>query len=68
MFSPILTWALLQTYGRRLAQVEDNPEDIADRKLSERLAHLVWKPADERGVVEGLCHQVPAISAGIWDY
>lgn len=63
---PILTWALLQTYGRRLAQVEDNLEDIAYRKLPERLAHLVWELANERGVVEGLSHQALADYLGTY--
>lgn len=63
---PILTWALLQTYGRRLAQVEDNLEDIAYRKLPERLANLVWDLADDHGVVEGLSHQALADYLGTY--
>lgn len=63
---PILTWALLQTYGRRLAQVEDNLEDIAYRKLPERLANLIWDLADEKGVVEGLSHQALADYLGTY--
>lgn len=63
---PILTWALLQTYGRRLAQVEDNLEDIAYRKLPERLANLIWDLADENGVVEGLSHQALADYLGTY--
>lgn len=63
---PILTWALLQTYGRRMAQVEDNLEDIAYRKLPERLANLVWDLADEQGVVEGLSHQALADHLGTY--
>jgi CRP-like cAMP-binding protein len=54
---PILTWALMQTYGKRLAQVEENLEDLAYRKLPERLAQLIWELADEHGVVSGLSHQ-----------
>lgn len=63
---PILTWALLQTYGRRLAQVEDNLEDIAYRKLPERLANLIWDLADEEGIVEGLSHQALADHLGTY--
>jgi CRP-like cAMP-binding protein len=63
---PILTWALLQTYGRRLAQVEDSLEDIAYRKLPERLANLIWDLADEQGVVEGLSHQALADHLGTY--
>jgi CRP-like cAMP-binding protein len=63
---PILTWALLQTYGQRLAQVEDNLEDIAYRKLPERLANLIWDLADGAGVVEGLSHQALADYLGTY--
>jgi CRP/FNR family transcriptional regulator, cyclic AMP receptor protein len=63
---PILTWALMQTYGQRLAQVEDNLEDIAYRKLPERLANLVWNLADAAGVVEGLSHQALADYLGTY--
>jgi CRP-like cAMP-binding protein len=63
---PILTWALLQTYGQRLAQVEDNLEDIAYRKLPERLASLIWDLADESNVVEGLSHQALADYLGTY--
>jgi CRP-like cAMP-binding protein len=63
---PILTWALLQTYGRRLAQVEDNLEDIAYRKLPERLASLIWEMAGENGTLEGLSHQALADYLGTY--
>ncbi len=38
---PILGWALLQTFGARLAQVESRLEDVAYKKLPERLAALL---------------------------
>ena len=63
---PILTWALLQTYGQRLAQVEDNLEDIAYRKLPERLANLIWDLAGESDTVEGLSHQALADYLGTY--
>ncbi len=38
---PILGWGLLQTYGLRLLQVENSLEDVAYKKLPERLATLL---------------------------
>ncbi len=38
---PILGWGMLQTYGQRLLQVENSLEDVAYKKLPERLAALL---------------------------
>src|SRR4051794_23286162 len=38
---PILGWGMLQTYGERLHQVENSLEDVAYKKLPERLAMLL---------------------------
>ena len=38
---PILGWGMLQTYGKRLRQVENRLEDVAYKKLPERLAALL---------------------------
>src|SRR5262245_47047609 len=46
---PILGWGLLQTYGERLLQVENSLEDVAYKKLPERLAMLLLDLADDHG-------------------
>ncbi|MEZ4768373.1 MAG: Crp/Fnr family transcriptional regulator [Caldilineales bacterium] len=38
---PIIGWGMLQTFGRRLRQVEDRLEDVAYKKLPQRLAKLL---------------------------
>ncbi len=64
---PILTWGLLQTYGERLQQVEDNFEDIAYRKLPERLAALLLDLVDEEtSTIEGYSHQALADYLGTY--
>jgi CRP/FNR family transcriptional regulator, cyclic AMP receptor protein len=64
---PIITWGLLQTYGQRLAQVEENLEDMAYRKLPERLAGLLLDLADQMtGLLEGYSHQTLADYMGTY--
>jgi CRP-like cAMP-binding protein len=38
---PIIGWGMLQTFGRRLRQVEDRLEEVAYKKLPQRLARLL---------------------------
>ncbi len=64
---PILGWGMLQTYGRRLLQIEDNLEDVAYRKLPERLAGLLVRLAQEHGaVIHGVSHQSLADRLGTY--
>ncbi len=64
---PILSWGLLQTYGERLAQVEDNLEDVAYKTLPERLAQLILEYGDYKdGLIKGISHQVLADHLGTY--
>jgi CRP-like cAMP-binding protein len=55
---PILGWGLLQTYGQRLVQVENSLEDVAYKKLPERLASLLLElNSDDSDVIKGVSHQ-----------
>ena len=64
---PILGWGMLQTYGRRLLQVEDRLEDVAYKKLPERLAALLVELCNDRGeVIQGVSHQVLADRLGTY--
>ena len=64
---PILGWGLLQTYGERLFQVENSLEDVAYKKLPERLAALLLELADyENGLIEGTSHQALADHLGTY--
>lgn len=64
---PILGWGLLQTYGRRLLQVEDNLEDVAYKKLPERLAGLLVRLVEEHGTtIRGVSHQALADRLGTY--
>jgi CRP/FNR family cyclic AMP-dependent transcriptional regulator len=38
---PIIGWGMLQTFGKRLRQVEDRLEEVAYKKLPQRLAKLL---------------------------
>lgn len=64
---PILGWGLLQTYGLRLLQVENSLEDVAYKKLPERLATLLIE-LDEEGsqVIKGISHQALADRLGTY--
>lgn len=58
---PILGWGMLQTYGQRLVQVENSLEDVAYKKLPERLASLLIDLAEEgTNVIKGVSHQALA--------
>lgn len=64
---PILGWGLLQTYGERLLQVENSLEDVAYKKLPERLATLLLELADQAsGVIKGVSHQALADHLGTY--
>ena len=64
---PILGWGLLQTYGMRLLQVENNLEDVAYKKLPERLAALLIELDEEEiGVIRGVSHQALADRLGTY--
>lgn len=64
---PILSWGLLQTYGQRLMQVENSLEDVAYKKLPERLAGLLVElDTDGSGVIRGISHQALADYLGTY--
>lgn len=64
---PILGWGLLQTYGARLFQVENSLENVAYKKLPERLAALLIELADEETeVIKGVSHQALADHLGTY--
>ena len=64
---PILGWGMLQTYGVRLMQVENNLEDVAYKKLPERLAALLIDlDQDDSGVIKGVSHQALADHLGAY--
>ncbi len=64
---PILGWGLLQTYGERLFQVENSLEDVAYKKLPERLAGLLLNLCDSTaGVIRGTSHQALADHLGTY--
>lgn len=64
---PILGWGLLQTYGERLFQVENSLEDVAYKKLPERLATLLLDLSNnESGTIKGVSHQALADHLGTY--
>lgn len=64
---PILGWGLLQTYGERLLQVENGLEDVAYKKLPERLAMLLLELSDyANGLIKGVSHQSLADHLGTY--
>ncbi|MCL4835594.1 MAG: Crp/Fnr family transcriptional regulator [Caldilineaceae bacterium] len=64
---PILGWGMLQTYGRRLQQVENSLEDVAYKKLPERLAALLVELGEEtNGTIRGTSHQALADRLGTY--
>jgi CRP-like cAMP-binding protein len=64
---PILGWGLLQTYGQRLMQVENSLEDVAYKKLPERLASLLLDLNDDgTNVIKGVSHQALADYLGTY--
>ena len=63
---PILGWGLLQTFGKRLMQVESHLEDVAYKKLPERLAALLLELADKNDTITGTSHQALADRLGTY--
>lgn len=64
---PILGWGMLQTYGMRLMQVENSLEDVAYKKLPERLASLLVElDQDGAGMIKGVSHQALADRLGTY--
>lgn len=64
---PILGWGMLQTYGERLLQVENSLEDVAYKKLPERLAMLLLDLSDNQaGLIKGISHQSLADHLGTY--
>ncbi len=64
---PILGWGMLQTYGQRLVQVENSLEDVAYKKLPERLASLLIDLAEDvTNVIKGISHQALADYLGTY--
>ncbi|MCD6291299.1 MAG: Crp/Fnr family transcriptional regulator [Anaerolineae bacterium] len=64
---PVLGWGLLQTFGVRLAQVESRLEDVAYKKLPERLASLLLELADYQEItITGTSHQSLADTLGTY--
>lgn len=64
---PILGWGMLQTYGQRLMQVENSLEDVAYKKLPERLASLLMELCEyENGLIKGISHQSLADRLGTY--
>lgn len=64
---PILGWGMLQTYGMRLFQVENSLEDVAYKKLPERLAALLVElDTDKNQTIRGISHQALADRLGTY--
>ncbi|OUC06398.1 hypothetical protein RY27_21295 [Litorilinea aerophila] len=64
---PILGWGMLQTYGERLLQVENSLEDVAYKKLPERLAMLLLDlSGNQNGLIKGVSHQSLADHLGTY--
>ena len=63
---PVLSWALLQTVGQRLQQVENRMEEVAYKRLPERLAGLLLELASGGKAVRGASHQALADMLGTY--
>ena len=63
---PVLSWGLLQTVGHRLAQVENHMEEVAYKRLLERLAGLLLELANGERWVRGTSHQSLADMLGTY--
>lgn len=64
---PILGWGLLQTYGKRLQQLENSLEDVAYKRLPTRLAALlVGLSKGQNGAIQGISHQELAERLGTY--
>ena len=63
---PVLSWGLLQTVGQRLAQVENRMEEVAYKRLPERLAGLLLELANGGKAIRGTSHQSLADMLGTY--
>lgn len=63
---PVLSWGLLQTVGQRLAQVENRMEEVAYKRLPERLAGLLLELANGSRSIRGTSHQSLADMLGTY--
>ncbi len=63
---PVLSWGLLQTVGYRLAQVENRMEEVAYKRLPERLAGLLLELANGNRSIRGTSHQSLADMLGTY--
>jgi CRP/FNR family cyclic AMP-dependent transcriptional regulator len=63
---PVLSWGLLQTVGQRLAQVENRMEEVAYKRLPERLAGLLLELANGGRAIRGTSHQALADMLGTY--
>lgn len=63
---PALSWGLLQTVGQRLAQVEDRMEEVAYKRLPERLAGLLLELSNGSKAIRGTSHQALADMLGTY--
>jgi CRP-like cAMP-binding protein len=63
---PALSWGLLQTVGQRLAQVEDRMEEVAYKRLPERLAGLLLELGNGGKAIRGTSHQALADMLGTY--
>ena len=63
---PVVNWGLLQTVGQRLAQVENRMEEVAYKRLPERLAVLLLELASGGAAIRGTSHQALADMLGTY--
>lgn len=63
---PVLSWGMLQTVGQRLAQVENRMEEVAYKRLPERLASLLLELAAGGRWIRGTSHQSLADMLGTY--
>jgi len=63
---PVVNWGLLQTVGQRLAQVENRMEEVAYKRLPERLAGLLLELASGGAAIRGTSHQALADMLGTY--
>ena len=63
---PVLSWGLLQTIGLRLAQVENRMEEVAYKRLPERLAGLLLELSNGGRAIRGTSHQALADMLGTY--
>jgi CRP-like cAMP-binding protein len=63
---PVLSWGLLQTVGQRLAQVENRMEEVAYKRLPQRLAGLLLELSNGGKAISGASHQSLADMLGTY--